>query len=323
MNKIKIGVLGYANIAKKAIIPTVLELPDYFDFVGVATRGASKSEEITAQTASAVYVGYHSLLHNNIIDAIYIPLPNALHFEYVKKALEKGIHVLVEKSLGCSYDEVSELVAIARENNLALVENFQFKRHSQLDFLIDKIKSKALGDIRSLNCYFGFPPFPDKDNIRYKKQLGGGALLDAGAYTTKITQLILGDDLKVTAAHLNSGPNQEVDIWGTAFVEQQTTGITAALAFGFDHHYQCGVQVWCSKGKISTNRLFTAPANYQPIYEIETAEGKQTIKLPPDHHFKNMLIHFFNCVNDDKLKELENQQNITQAKLLQSIKDKA
>lgn len=324
MSIIKIGILGTANIAKRSIIPEIHELPQLFSLVGVASRNIDKAREIATEFHLETYVGYEKLINSGNIDALYIPLPNSLHFEFAKLALSKGIHVLVEKSLGCSLDEVSMLVELARKKNLLLMENFQFRFHSQLQFLKDELNKNTIGELRALQASFCFPPFPDKDNIRYQKQLGGGALLDAGAYTAKISSLLLGKHLKVEAATLNSNNDFEVDIWGGAFLEQKKTGVCASLTFGFDHFYQCGIQVLGSKGRISTNRLFTAPKNYAPIFEIElNGKPKEIVELEPDNHFKNMLIHFHKYMTDDQAKENENITNLEQASLLQTIKQKA
>ena len=319
-SKIRIGILSSASIAQKSILPTLAELKESYEIVGIASRELSNIETLCKSFHTTAYEGYDALLDEKHIDAVYIPLPNSLHYEYVKKALSRGINVLVEKSLGCNLKEVTELVSLAEKNKLALMENFQFRFHSQLQFLKDTLEKGSLGEIRHLKASFGFPPFADKNNIRYKSELGGGSLLDAGAYTVKISQVILGDDLQVEAAVLNKRAGQEVDIWGGAFLKQKSTGVFSSLAFGFDNHYQCGVEIWGSKGKLTTNRLFTAPKNFKPIFELETSNGKQVIELPEDNHFRNMLLHFKKCVENSDLRIAENKQNLNQSRILEEIK---
>jgi NDP-hexose-3-ketoreductase len=323
MHKIRIGVLGVSGIAQKAILPNLNKLTDFYEIVGVASRNIEKVQPLIEVYQIKAFEGYESILDKKYIDAIYIPLPNALHYHYVKLALKQGIHVLVEKSLACNFKEVKELVELANKNDLALMENFQFRFHSQLLYLREMIATNQIGDIRSLRASFGFPPLQESDNIRYQKTLGGGALLDAGAYTTKIAHILLGKGLEVKAAVLNTSKDHEVDIWGNAFLEHQPMGVCASLAFGFDHHYQCGVEIWGSKGKISTNRLFTAPEGYEPTFVVETSKGIDNIRRPSDNHFKNMLMHFYNCTQQKDLKTVENQQNLEQARLIEEINLKA
>ena len=204
-----------------------------------------------------------------------------------------------------------------------LFENFQFRFHSQLKYILDIVNSGKLGELRCVRSSFGFPPFPDKDNIRYQKELGGGALLDAGAYPIKISQILLGEKLNVSASTLSVDKERGVDIWGGAFLKQGNGDLFSEIAFGFDHFYQCNVEIWGSNGKLSTNRIFTAKPGFKPEIIIETSEGKELITLDSDNHFKNMLDHFYNLCVDATDRQEEYRQNINQARLISEMKEKA
>lgn len=318
----KIGVLGCAAIAQRYVIPAINE-SIHWQLVGVSSRNKGKANTFAEEFSTKAYFSYQSLLQDDSIEAIYIPLPNSLHYEWVKKSLQLGKHVLVEKSMACTYAEVEELNKLAKNNQLALVENFQFRTHSQLQFIKDTIASGTLGELRQVRSSFGFPPFADDTNIRYDKSLGGGALLDAGAYPLKIAQIILGENIKVASARLETPKQYNVDIWGSAFLEKEESSLTAQISFGFDHYYQNSLEVWGSLGKLSTNRIFTAPPGFEPSVIIETAKGAETISLPSDHHFNNMLEHFYNVVTNREDLEQEYSQNINQARLLEELKNKA
>ena len=321
MQVVKIGVLGCAKIAERAIIPAITSLTDKFLLTGISSRDHHKADRFAEIFKSTPFYSYDALLDKQHIDAVYIPLPNSLHFMYAKKALERGIHVLVEKPLACSYDEVTTLVSLASKMKLALVENFQFRFHSQMQYLSKLISSGELGSIRTVRVGFGFPPFFDKSNIRYQKDLCGGALLDAGAYTTKFSQIILGMGLSVGDSVLNKSIDSEVDIWGGGLLKQ-INGTFSQISFGFDNFYQCGAEIWLSQGKVSTNRLFTSPPDYEPLYTVESEEGVISVKLPPDNHFINMLEYFYQCIFNDNLKVLEYDLNLDQSRILQELKDK-
>ena len=320
---INIGILGCANIAKRSIIPAILELKNHFNLVGIASRNLETAESCAKSFEIQAFEGYQSLLDYPNLDAIYIPLPNSLHAEWIEKALQKNIHVLVEKSMACEYQEVINLNNLAKTKGLVLVENFQFRFHSQLETLKKMLSDGVIGELRSIRTMFGFPKLPSQDDIRYKKELGGGALLDAGAYPLKMAQILLGYDIEVTSANLNSLPDKEVDIWGGAYIKQKNGTLFADIAFGFDNFYQCSVELWGSKGKLFTNRIFTAPAKYEPVFTIETDKGKEEIKLPADNHFNNMLRHFYKLIINQKDRNDEYIQNINQARLINEIKQKS
>lgn len=322
MKKINIGVLGCADIAQRFIIPTLSEM-DEFNILGIASRSKEKADDFAKKFNTTAFHGYQSLLEAPFLEAVYIPLPNSLHYEWIKKALNKNLHVLVEKSMCCNYNEVIELNELAINNNLVLIENFQFRFHSQLNYLKDLVDTGTIGELRNIRASFGFPPFSDPDNIRYKRNLGGGALLDAGAYPLKISQIFLGYDVIIQSANLESQIEREVDIWGSANIKQKNGSLVFQAAFGFDHFYQNNIELWGSKGKIFTNRIFTAPPGFEPIVEIETSKGKEVIKLKPDNHFKNMLIHFYTQIFAKDKNNDEYIQNINQSRLINELKVKA
>jgi len=317
MKKINIGILGCANIARRFIISTLKEM-DEFNIVGVASRTTDKADEFAKEFDIKPFYSYEDLLVADI-EAMYIPLPNSLHYEWIKKALEQNLHVLVEKSMACELEEVIELNNLAKEKGLVLIENFQFRFHSQLQYIKELVDSGKIGELRNIRASFGFPPFSDSENIRYKKELGGGALLDAGAYPMKISQIFLGDGIYIDSSSLHYDLDKEVDTWGSAFIKQKDGNVTSQIAFGFDNFYQNNIELWGSKGKIYTNRIFTAAPGFEPTIELETNKGNEIVKLQSDNHFKNMLKYFYTQITTNENVEKEYDENIKQAKLIAEL----
>ncbi len=320
-NKIKIGILGTAAITRRSILPTLLDLSDNYDIVGVASRTLDQAKKMGEEFNVNFYVGYQSLLDIQKIDAVYIPLPNSLHAEWIEKSILRGLHILVEKSLACTYEEVVYLNQLAANHKVIIVENFQFRFHSQLQFIKDLVNNGTIGDLRYMRSTFGFSGLAN-NNIRYKKELGGGALLDTGAYPLKITQLFLGNDVEVKASNLNFSDEFDVDIWGGAYLKQKKGAIFSEVAFGFNYFYQCNLELLGSLGRIYTDRIFTAPKGYSPTVIIETQKSSEKIELKPDNHFENMLLYFYKLIKNknQELIELEYIQNINQARLINEIK---
>ncbi|RZK37037.1 MAG: Gfo/Idh/MocA family oxidoreductase [Pedobacter sp.] len=317
--KIRIGILSTANIGKRSTIPAILALPDYFELVGIASRNLPAAELVAKEFNCEAFGTYEELLKKDLIDAVYIPLPNSLHHQWVKHALTEGIHVVVEKSLGCNLEEVKELTEIAEKNNLALLENFQFRFHPQLKCIQDQLASGKIGTLRYIRSSFEFPPFPDQTNIRYQKELSGGALLDAGAYPLKISQLFLGRDISVAASTLRYDNELGVDLGGGAFLKQNEGDLYSEVSFGFDNFYQCSIELFGTKGKISTNRIFSAPPGYSPNIKIEVSGPAETIELEPSNHFIHMLEHFYQVINSDTIRKDEYLQNVNQSRLIQEL----
>jgi len=317
--KYKVGVLGCAHIAIRSLLPA-FSTSERFELSGIASRDFHKARLVVAPYHCVAYGSYDELLDNRDIELVYIPLPTGLHYEWIRKALEKGKHVMSEKSLACDYDEVRELVGLAGEKHLLLIENFQFRFHSQHAWVKALLDRKELGEIRCFRCSFGFPPFQGNDNIRYSQSLGGGALLDAGAYTLKAMQFILPEcTFSLRSASLYRPSDMEVDLYGGAYLDSPQ-GVIAELAFGFDNYYQCGYELWGSLGKLTTTRAFTAPANFSPVVILEKQGGREEISLPCDDHFSNMLGHIAHCLDTDEFSD-EYAQNLNQSRYIGQIKD--
>lgn len=280
--------MGCASIARRSVIPAILET-DALELVAVSSRTEKKANEFADEFGCKSIVGYQNLLDSEEIDAVYMPLPTGMHKEWMIKALDAKKHLLVEKSMSLDYSTTQQIVQLAAKNGLVVMENFMFKYHSQHQIVKELILSGTIGEIRCFRASFGFPPL-DRSNFRYNKELGGGALLDAGAYTISASLMFLGNDLQVKAATLNYD-GCEVDIHGGAYL-QSADGKFAEVAFGFDNYYQCNYEIWGSSGKIIAHRAFTPKPNQSPKITVESPNGTREILAKPDNHFKNLLLEW-------------------------------
>ena len=259
-NKIRVGILGCASIPKRSLAPAFAAHPD-FEVVAVASRTPEKAAAFASQYA-AIPCSYDELVSLKDIDLVYCPLPTGLHYDWVNRCLKNRKHVLCEKSLACNFYQVKDLVETARVNGCFLMESFQFRFHPQNLYVKKLLAENAIGEIRGLDVKFGFPPFPDgASNIRYSKALGGGALLDAGAYTVKATTYLFGDDFHVKMAMCGKRYGIDVDLDGHLWLQSQS-GLVSKTTYGFHNYYQCGYEIWGEKGKITTTRAFTAKADF-------------------------------------------------------------
>ena len=311
-SKIKVGILGCASIAKRSLAPAFAAHPS-FDLVAIASRTPEKAAEFAVQYGASP-CSYEELLERNDVDLVYCPLPTGLHYEWVRKCLLGKKHVLCEKSLAVTYDQVKHLVETARNNGCFLMESFQFRFHPQNLYVKKLLSEKAIGEIRTLDVKFGFPPFPDgAKNIRYSKALGGGALLDSGAYTVKATTYLLGDDFQVRMALCGKHADCEVDLDGHLWLQSQS-GLVSKTTYGFHNYYQCGYEIWGEKGKIATYRAFTAKPDFVAEVKVETDAGKKVEKFQADH-FALMLDYIAGQVVNGSFEE-EYNQCLVQSRIL-------
>lgn len=321
--KIRIGVLGCANIAERSVLPAIKSLSNVFELKAISSRSLEKANDLAAKFDCEAIHTYESLLERNDIDAVYIPLPTGLHYEYINKSLDSGKHVFCEKSIAENYSQVTDLVEKAKTKDLVLMENFMFEYHSQQKSIKEILDSGEIGDIRFMKSSFGFPPFSDTDNIRYKKQLGGGAILDAGGYPLKAAQLFFGPNLKLKGSHLYYDKSLGVDLWGSAILETSDSATGIHLAFSFDNYYQCNYEFWGTKGFLKCHRAFTARENFKPKVTLEKNNTTETIELEADNHFINILKRFHTVISNNELRDTEYAKVLNQARLLTEIRNHA
>lgn len=336
MNKIRIGVICPSEIAFRRFMPALNQC-EQFEYVGVAhadknewfSNDLSEFEKISAidkQKAEnflntyggKIYDSYTELLTDENVDAVYLPLPPALHFEWAKKALQNGKHVFLEKPSTTSAEHTSSLVQMAKQKGLALHENYMFSFHSQLDEISDIVKSGQLGDIRLYRIAFGFP-MRGANDFRYKKALGGGALLDCGGYTIKLAFDLLGQSTQVKHSTLNYTNDFDVDLYGSATLVNDKNEV-AQITFGMDNSYKCDLEIWGSKGCLLADRIFTAPVDFTPHAQIKSADGVKTVDFKDDDTFKKSIMHFYNCVTNEDVKNKTYSKLIKQAQLVDEVK---
>jgi len=310
--------MGGAIIAEKLMIPAILSSPDHFELVAIASRTKENAQKFSNLFGIEGLVGYDVIIDRKDIDAIYMPLPTGLHKEWITKSLQANKHIFAEKSLAMNIDDAHELVNIAKSKNCLLMENFMFRYHSQHRYVFSILENKELGNIRLFRSQFGFPPLAD-NNFRYSKELGGGSLLDAAAYTVRVCQWFLGANQTVLSAVLYL--KNEVDLYGNATLIGNNN-IISQLSFGFDNYYRCNYEIWGSKGNLTAERAFTPKPNDNPCILIDKNGQSELKKMESDNHFVNILKEFYSSIqNNDHDRHLNDI--LDQSRILSDIQEKA
>lgn len=328
----RIGIICPSEIAFRRFLPALKEAK-CFEYAGVAiankeefvgatdeilAKERAKAQTFVDNNGGKIYEGYRNLIESEDIDAVYLPLPPGLHYQWAKVALIAGKHILVEKPCTTALVNTQELLKQAASKSLAVHENYMFTFHNQLDAVRDIIDSGEIGDVRLYRISFGFPMRAQND-FRYNKALGGGALLDCGGYTLKYASMLLGPTAKMKYAQSNDIEGFSVDMYGSAALVNDD-GVTAQIAFGMDHNYKCELEVWGSKGTIYTNRILTAPAGFVPEVIIRKGNEEEKRNLPADDAFKKSILHFCNCIDDLATRENNYQTLLRQAELVEEFK---
>jgi len=186
------GILGPGRIAPR-IARALVDNPRG-RLVAVASRDPRRGREFAARHgAQTSYDRYEALLADPDVDVVYIALPNGLHAEWSVRALDAGKHVLCEKPLAMTVEEVDSIAAAAARNDRIAVEAFMYLHHPQTRRALEIARSGTLGTIQLVSAAFSF--FLDYPNDpRVDPTIGGGSLWDVGCYPVSISRRIAGEE---------------------------------------------------------------------------------------------------------------------------------
>ena len=321
--KVKIGILGCANIAERYSIKA-FQVLENAEVVSIASRSEEKAREWAQKFGIKNAEGYDSLIKNEEIDAIYIPLPIGLHKEWILKAAKNGKHILSEKSLAGSLKDVKEIIDGCRQNNVVLYENFTCDYHPQHHKVAELMRNKSIGEPFLFESKYGFPIITP-DNFRYNKELGGSALNESGAYQVYTARKLLNKEPICVSANLYF--EKGVDMRGSVMLEFENN-FTALFSFNLDAVYQNNYSVWGGKGLIKVGRAYAIAPNFKPIVEVIKNENRQetitALDIPAHNHFETIFFEFCNLVlkketNKEKI-EAKYLDILAQARVLEAIR---
>src|ERR1700731_2600724 len=211
IKKVTWGVLGVANIAVKKVLPA-MQRGEWCQIAAIASRDLKKAEQAAQQLGIGKAFGsYEELLADSEIEAIYNPLPNYLHVPWYIKAAEAGKHVLCEKPISLTVLEAISLLRARDRTGVKIQEAFMVRTHPQWCKEIDLIKTRKIGEVRSVMGYFSYFN-QDPKNIRNIRDYGGGALMDIGCYQIYTSRLIFGEEPRRVLGIVERDPKRQTDI---------------------------------------------------------------------------------------------------------------
>ncbi|WP_234414386.1 Gfo/Idh/MocA family protein [Paenibacillus sp. CAA11] len=199
--KLRWGILGCANIAESSIMPAIRDSSSGM-IEAVASRELGKSQRLAKKfRVGKAYSSYEELLSDPAVDAVYVPLPNHLHKEWVILAAKAGKHILCEKPMALHASEAAEMVEAASKAGVVLAEAFMYRHHPLMWEIKERIMSGDLGSLRVIRGVFTCNSAEDVSNIRFRREYGGGVLYDLGGYPLSAARFFTGAEPQAVTVH--------------------------------------------------------------------------------------------------------------------------
>lgn len=267
---IRWGIIGAAMIAKNKVMPAIQASGGTIQ--AIASRSQPVDELVKRYHIREIYKDYRQLLASKTVDAVYIALPNSMHYMWVVEAIKHRKHVLIEKPIVLSVEQMQDIQQLAEQYHVVVMEAFMYRYHPQIEAAKRMLQDGEIGDIVAMRSQFHFVLEDWEKDIRITPMLGGGVLYDIGCYCINIQQYMLGED--IVDAKLMSEWHNEVDVKVSGVVQYES-GIVGQIQCSFSGSFTETFDVIGSRGMLRLPHAFRTDVNGHSGV-IELHKGQET-----------------------------------------------
>ena len=289
------GIVGTANIARAVFLPGMRYAGGTAE--AVASRDLARAEQYAAEHGIArAAAGYQELVDDPGIDALYVPLPNSLHADWVIAALRAGKPVLSEKPLCGNLADTERVLTVARETGTPLWEAFAFPFQAQMTHVREAVGSGAIGELREIQSSFHFM-VSRPENIRFSADLEGGALNDVGCYPIRLAFDLFGEEhWAAWADAVFGGRGVDVDSWGSL---GYSSGRRLMMSCGLRRSYDTFTRLLGTAGEIRISNPFHPSAGDQ-LQILAPGRAPTTEQAPDEPSFGPQIRHIHAVLRGDE-----------------------
>jgi predicted dehydrogenase len=281
--KVKWGILGAAGIARKRVLPAMRDC-QLAEVAAVGSRSLEKSRALAKEFGiPKAYGSYEELINDPEIEVIYNPLPNHLHVEWSIRAASREKHVLCEKPIARTVAEARRLLEARDEYKVKVGEAFMVRSHPQWLRTQELIRGGRIGKLRAAVGVFGYFNV-SPENVRNSTELGGGALMDIGCYTVKMSRFIFGEEPVRVSACIERDPSFKTDRLTSGILEFPTG--QSIFTVSTQMNYFQRMEFLGTEGRLEVEVPFNAPTEKPCRVIIDDgkelyAGGSQVVELIP------------------------------------------
>ena len=293
---IRWGVISSANIARKALIPAIAAAGNA-RLVCLGTPNAERVRDHAEKFGYRVLPSYEAVLADPEVDAVYNPLPNGMHAAWSIRAMDAGKHVLCEKPFSVSPSETAEMVRAQERTGRLLMEAFMYRFHPQMALAKEVLDSGRIGALRLIRTAFTFNSTPDRDNPRFQRDQGPGALMDVGCYCINATRFFSGGAPLAATAWSSWDEGSGGDMTTTGLLEYASHA--ALFDCSFEMSGRSGIEVVGSSGTLELPRPWL-PGTEPAVVRVRDGAGVEELTTEGVDQYRLMVEHFSDCILNDR-----------------------
>lgn len=317
---VRFAVIGQGFFSQAAVLPafaqaTGCELRAIFSEDRTKLRALKRKYDVAAALG---YDQYDEYLRSGEVDAVYIALPNDMHCDYTLRAARAGVHVLCEKPMATSSADAQRMLAACEDSHVRLMIAYRLHFEGATLDAIERVRRGEIGRPRFFSTTFAMQV--DDDNIRIRRERGGGPLLDLGIYCVNAARaLFRAEPVEVAAMSARSRGDRrfkEIDEQVTAvlrFPEDRLAQLTCSFG-AFDHS---SLSVIGEKGRLRMDPAY----DYASGLTVEVDGGKRTRRktFPKRDQIAAELIAFAESVRQGRDPEPSGEEGLADMRVLEAI----
>ena len=289
------GVLGVSkHFITRVLLP--MQKSDIVDLHAVASRSEDKAREAASRYGIPKYYGsYDALLADESVEAVFIPLPNHLHLEWIRKAADAGKHILCEKPLTLNVRETREAIDYAASKDFLLMEAFMYRFHPQWLHARDLVHTGTIGRVTAVHTFFAYNN-SDPSNIRNILETGGGALYDIGCYAVSVARFMFGAEPKRVMSLIDRDSDFGTDVLSSAVLDfgmGRSVFTVGTKTFG-----RQTVDVFGTGGSIHIHLPFNTYPDVPAKITVVTGLGSRDVVFDPVDQYGLEMEEFSRAVRD-------------------------
>jgi len=316
MDQIRWGVLSVSSHYRLRVNDQVKE-SKLASVVAIASRDGTKAAaEAEKLGIPRSFASYEALLADPDIDAVYIPLPNHIHAEWVKKAADAGKHILCEKPFAMSAKEAADAISYARSKGVRVMEAFMYRFHPQWVKVRQIVRSGELGKIAFIHTQFSFNN-KDPKNIRNNMETGGGAMMDIGCYAVSGSRFIMGAEPKRVISLVERDQQFGTDSLTSGLLDFGSA--QAQFSVSTQAYPTQRIDVIGTSGKLSIHIPFNMYPDVPAEVTVVTGIGSRTISSGPAGHYRLMFDAYSECLLAGKPEPTPAEDAIANMKVLDAL----
>lgn len=323
--KVNWGILGCAEIARVRTIPGLLKVKNA-NLYAVASRSEKKACEFkNLFGAERAYGSYDALLKDKDVEAVYIPIPNALHYKWVEKAAKAGKHILCEKPLALNETEARRMYEICEKEGVILAEAFAYRHAPLVQKVKQLIREGTVGKVKYIESHLT-DVLTDMGNIRMNKELGGGAFYDMACYNVSVISYLLEKEPLHVKAFAEMDSEYGVDVSNTFLLQYdddvQAAGYSSLNSYARGYYAVIGekgrIEVPCNFNCRNICRFTVVIDGFVDNVEILDEKRIEYAVMCPDNYMLEIK-QFEECIQGNVSSLVSKEETLMNIRILDKI----